>query len=48
MPPTLEVSLIADITSIIISTHGVKSLLVNLDPHKAIDPDNVPTYVHVY
>ena len=46
-PPTLEVSLISDITSISIGTHGVKSLLDYLDSHKATGPDNIPTYMFI-
>jgi len=42
-PPTLEDSIISDIAPITIDIHGVKSLIDNLDSHKAAGPDNIPT-----
>ena len=42
-PPTLEESPVLDITPILVGRQGVKSLLDNLNPHKATGPDNIPT-----
>jgi len=44
-PPHLEESSISDITPINVDMHGVKSLLDNLDPHKATGPDNIPAHL---
>jgi len=40
-PPSLEESLISDITPITVDIHGLKSLLDKLDSHKATGPDTV-------